>query len=158
MNFYIQVDGNNNPINHPATEINLLHVYGEISIDWELFQRVDRPALGPYEKILNDKPLYQKIDGVWKDVWVIVEKNDEEKKEVQQKIKDFWATLPNRDNFAAWTFDEATLRYVPPTPRPEGDVAWDGATNTWKERATRPDDGKLYKWDIPSWTWIEVTP
>ena len=156
ISLFIRVDESGNAVDHPALEMNLLQAFGNIPPNWERFIRVERPIVGLYQKILNDEPTYQKVDGVWTDVWTVIEVTEEEKAAEQQAAKDIWAALPNRDNFTAWTFDEATLRYVPPTPRPEGDVAWDGTTNTWKERATRPDDGKPYKWDIPSWSWVEV--
>ena len=156
ISLFIRIDENGNAVDHPALEMNLLQAFGNIPPNWERFIRVARPIVGVYQKILNDEPTYQKVDGVWTDVWTVIEVTEEEKAAEQQAAKDAWAALPNRDNFAAWTFDEVTLRYVPPIPRPEGDVAWDGTTNTWKERPTRPDDGKPYKWDIPSWSWVEV--
>jgi hypothetical protein len=157
MNLYIETE-NGVTKNHPAFEDNLMQAFGEIPEHWEPFTRVQRPELGVYDVLESDEPTYSKVDGTWADVWMVRPMTAEEKTAKQQIAKDAWAALPNRDNFAAWIFDEATLRYLPPIPRPEGDVAWDGTTNTWKERAEYPNDGKPYKWDIPSWSWVEVPP
>ena len=161
MELFIQIR-NGQPFEHPIFGDNFRQAFPDIDVDnlppeFAKFERVERPILGLYQVMIQDEPTYEFVDGLWKDVWQVRDMIAEEVAAKQQATKDAWAALPNRDNFAAWTFDEATLRYVPPTPRPEGDVAWDGTTNTWKERASYPTDGKLYKWDIPSWTWIEVT-
>jgi hypothetical protein len=155
MNLYIETE-NGVTKNHPAYEDNLIQAFGEIPENWELFVRVERPVLGVYQLLESDESVYAKLDGVWTDVWAVRDMTAEEKIAKQQVSKDAWAALPNRDNFTAWVFDAAALTYVPPIPRPEGNVAWDGATNTWRERQIWPDDGKVYRWDIPSWSWAEV--
>ena len=160
MELYIQIR-NGQPFEHPIFGDNFRQAFPDIDVnnfppEFAKFERVERPILGVYQVMIQDEPTYELADGIYKDVWHIRDMTAEEKTAKQQIAKDDWAAFPNKNNFAAWTFDEATLTYVPPTPRPEGNVAWDGTTNTWKERATRPDDGKLYKWDIPSWSWIEV--
>jgi hypothetical protein len=171
MELFIQIR-NGQPFEHPIFGDNFRQAFPDIDVnnlppEFAKFERVERPMLGVYQAMIQDDPTYELVDGIWKDVWHVRDMTAEEKTITDQKIeeyktvtiqaaKDAWAALPNRDNFTAWTFDEATLRYLPPIPRPEGDVAWDGTTNTWKERATRPDDGKPYKWDIPSWSWVEV--
>jgi hypothetical protein len=160
MELYIQIR-NGQPFEHPIFGDNFRQAFPHIDVDnlppeFAKFERVERPILGVYQVMVQDDPTYELVDGIWKDVWHVRDMTAEEITAKQQVAKDAWAALPNRDNFAAWTFDEAALTYVPPIPRPEGDVAWDGTTNTWKERATRPDDGNPYKWDIPSWSWVEV--
>lgn len=160
MELFIQIR-NGQPFEHPIFGDNFRQAFPHIDVDnlppeFAKFERVERPILGAYQAMIQNEPTYELVDGIWKDVWHVRDMTAEEIAAKQQIAKDDWAALPNRDNFAAWTFDEATLTYVPPTPRPEGNVAWDGTTNTWKERPTRPDDGKPYKWDIPSWSWVEV--
>jgi len=157
MNLYIETEDGQIK-NHPAFEDNLIQAFGAVPAHWEPFTRIERPTLGIYQKMDSDEPVYAKVDGVWTDVWTVRDMTAEEIAVKQQAAKDIWAALPNRDNFKAWTFDEISLKYVPPIPRPEGEVAWDGTTNTWKERAEYPNDGKVYKWDIPSWSWVEVQP
>ena len=53
----------------------------------------------------------------------------------QQAEKDMWLALPNRENFTAWTFNEDTCQYEPPIPRPtDGKIyRWNGITNSWVE-------------------------
>jgi hypothetical protein len=147
MKLYIEVE-NGVVKNHPAMEDNLIQAFGSIPENWEPFVRVVRPTLTAYQVLESENPVYTKVDGVWTDVWTIREMTEEEKtvkqqaldsttatQAVQQAVKDFWATLPNRENFSAWTFDEKTCQYLPPTPRPtEGDFRWDGATNSWVPR------------------------
>lgn len=131
MNLYIQVqDGQ--PINHPAFEDNLLQAFGAIPENWEPFVRVECPVPTIYQIFENPALVYQKVNNVWTDVWLLRNMTDAEKTAKQQTAKDAWAALPNRENFTAWIFDEETCQYVPPTPRPtEGDYRWNGATNLW---------------------------
>ena len=160
MELYIQIR-NGQPFEHPILGDNFRQAFPNIDVnnlppEFAKFERVEHPVLGVYQAMVQDEPTYALIGSVYKDVWHVRELTAEEIAAKQQTAKDAWAALPNKDNFTAWAFDAATLTYVPPIPRPEGKVAWDGASNTWRERQTRPDDGKAYKWDIPSWAWIEV--
>jgi len=154
MNLYIQVK-NGQPINHPATEENLLHALGAIDNTWETFVRTEMPVLGIYEVFDTDLPSYQKVDGVWTDFWHVREMTDEEKSAKQQVVKDEWNSFP-RPNQTAWTFDEATCTYIPPIPRPTDDKQyfWQGTTNSWVVTPEYPTDGKQYKLDIPTATWV----
>ena len=159
MYIFIQVkDGQ--PVNHPALPFNLIQAFGIIPSDWEPFLRVERPKLGVYQVFDSKEPTYEKVNGVWTDVWSIRDMTDEEKAAKQQAVKDAWAARPQAQNWAAWAFDEATCNYVPPTPRPdpvEGKIVfWCGAENNWKEAPTRPNDGKPYDFDFFTWQWVEV--
>jgi hypothetical protein len=149
MNLHIETE-NGQAKNHPAFEDNLIEAFGSIPENWEPFARVERPVPDAHQVLVSEQPSYEKVNGVWTDVWAIRDMTEEEKTikqqeleaatvagkpAVQQAVKDFWATLPNRENFSAWTFDEETCQYLPPTPRPtEGDFRWDGATNSWVPR------------------------
>jgi hypothetical protein len=160
MELYIQIR-NGQPFEHPIFGDNFRQAFPDIDVnnlppEFAKFERVERPRLGVYQVMIQDEPTYEFVDGVWKDVWHVRDMTAEEIAAKQQAAKDDWAALPNRDNFTAWTFDEATLKYVPPIPYPEGSFVWDGAVNLWKEMPARPDDGKPYKWDRPSWSWVEV--
>ena len=118
MKLHIQVDENGNTVNHPAFEDNLIQAFNEVPSHWEPFVRVETPVPTIYQVLDSQEPTYQKVDGVWTDVWALRDMTAEEKTAKQQTIKDAWSALPNRDNFTAWTFDETTCRYVPPTPKP----------------------------------------
>jgi hypothetical protein len=159
MNLYIETDNNGNPINHPAFEDNLLDAFGSIPDHWEAFTRVERPVPAVYQVLDSQEPTYEKNNGVWTDVWTVRDMTAEEKTTKQQAEKDNWSALPNRDNFTAWTFDESTCRYVPPTPRPTdgNSYFWQGTTNSWVILLPYPDDGKQYKLDIPTATWVLIT-
>lgn len=137
MKLYIETE-NGVPKNHPAFEDNLLQAFGVIPENWIAFERVERPQLNVYDVLDQEHPEYQLVDGVYKDVWMVRPMNDVEISAKQQRVKDSWASLPNRENFTAWVFDEVTCSYIPPAPR--------------------PDDGKLYRWDGTVNNWVEITP
>jgi hypothetical protein len=161
MNLYIQTE-NNQPVNHPAIEDNLIQAFGEVPAHWEPFVRVEHPTLGEFEKWGDPRVTYEKVNGVWTDVYHVVEITAEEKAAIKQaKIdayKTAWALLPQRDNFSAWVFNEETIKYEPPIPRPtDREVIWSGANNGWVDRPKKPDDGKMYKLDFYTSSWVEVT-
>lgn len=137
MKLYIETE-NGLPINHPALEENLLQAFGEIPTHWEPFLRVEQPTLAAYQALNTQEPEYLLVEGVWKDVWSIRDMTADEIAFKQQAVKKDWASLPNRENFTAWVFDEVTCSYIPPV--------------------SRPDDGKLYRWDGAVNNWVEVTP
>jgi hypothetical protein len=128
MKLYIQVE-NGQTVNHPAFEDNLLQAFGQIPSNWEPFIRVQRPVLGVYEVFETNQPTYQKIDGVWTDVWASRQMTQVEKQNKQQSIKDDWAN----DGFASWIFSEEKCLFEPP-------IAY-------------PSDGKSYRWDEPTTSW-----
>ncbi len=137
MKLYIEIE-NDEPKNHPALEENLLQAFGSIPDNWEAFVRVERPILTIYQILDNQEPVYLKVDSVWTDVWALRDMTSNEIAEKQQGVKDHWVSLPNRENFITWVFDEPSCSYIPPVPR--------------------PDDGKLYRWDGTVNNWVEVTP
>ena len=106
----------------------------------------------------SDEPTYELVDGIYKDVWHVREMTAEEKAAKQQILKDAWASLPNRDNFTTWTFDEATCQYVPPIPRPnDGNLyKWSNEENNWKISPAYPTDGKQYIFNYNSWKYEEA--
>lgn len=155
------------PFEHPIFYRNFIEAFPDIDPDnlpadrFAKFVRVNPPKLGMYEVLESDTPSYELVDGVVKDVWKVRPMTTEEKLVVQQKFKDVWATHPQAENWATWTFNEDTCKYDPPIPRPpkvEGkSVFWCGADNNWKEAPQRPEDGKPYMFDFFAWKWVEVT-
>ena len=131
-NLYIQIE-NGFPINHPAFENNLIQAFGVIPAHWQPFTRVQRPVPGIYQVLVSDESTYQQVDGVWQDTWQLRDMTPDEKVAKQQAAKDAWVALPNRDNFTAWIFDEATCSYVAPVSSPQdgNEYVWSGARNTW---------------------------
>ena len=140
MNLYIQIE-NGKPINHPAFMDNLMAAFGGIvPPNWEKFIRVERPIPSVYQVLVSEEPTYEFNEslGYWMDTWALRDMTADEKTAKQQAAKDLWAKRPNLVNFSAWTFNEATCQYEPPIPK--------------------PDDGKIYRWDGATNSWIEFTP
>lgn len=164
MNLYIRVkDGI--PVDHPAFEDNLLNAFNEIPNNWEPFLRIDTPILDVYELLISDLPSYEKINGVWTDVWDVRPMTDAEKVAKQQATINAFNSREQAENWSAWTLDEETCTMVPPIPRPTSDQAkldrhiftfWCGADNNWKDTPPCPQDDKPYKFDFFAWQWIEV--
>ena len=159
MNLYIETE-NGVTKNHPAFEDNLLQAFGSIPAHWEPFTRVERPALGAYVVMTADEPTYEKVDGVWTDVWHKRDMTVEEKTAKQQEAVTVFNSREYASNWSAWTLDETTCQMVPPIPRPapvEGVlVFWCGADNNWKEAPARPVDDNQYKFDFLAWQWVQV--
>ena len=165
MNLYIKVI-NGEFVDHPALERNLVQAFGSVPSDWEPFNRITRPEItGLYETYAAENPLYQKINGVWTDVWVIRPMTDSEKAAKQQAARDDFNSREQAENWSAWLIDEATCGMVPPIPRPEPDQAkldagirtfWCGAENNWKDTPVIPVDNNQYKFDFIAWEWVAV--
>jgi hypothetical protein len=162
MNLYIEIE-NGQTKNHPAFEDNLIQAFGSVPENWEAFVRVEKPQTTLYEVLDIAESGYKKVDGVWKDVWVVRQMTESEKVDYQNTYKTSWAALPNRENFSAWVFDETTCKYQPPITRPEPDqikldagirTVWCGADNNWKDTPVCPEGN--YKFDFFVWQWIEV--
>ncbi len=158
MNLYIKTDGNGNTIDHPAFEDNLLQAFGSIPSEWEPFVRIERPIPTVYQVLASPEPTYQKVDGVWTDVWALRDMTAEEKTDKQQAVITAFNNREQASNWSAWTLDEATCTMQPPIPRPEPVegvlVFWCGADNAWKKAPARPEGD--YKFDFIAWTWVAV--
>ena len=159
MNLYIEVE-NGVAKNHPAFEDNLIQAFGSIPAHWEPFTRVARPILGVYELVVSEIPAYEKINGVWMDVWQKRDMTAEEKLATQQRIITLHNAQYQASNWSTWTLDETICEMVPPILPPayvEGKlVMWCGADNNWKEAPTPPEGN--YKFDFFAWQWVEITP
>ena len=69
LELYIEIDEQGNPVNHPLLAENLRNNHPEgIPKKYQTFKRVPKPT--DYAGDPNDFPTYQKIDGVWQDVWI----------------------------------------------------------------------------------------
>ena len=134
MNLFIQVE-NNQPLNHPAVEENLMQVFGTIPANWEPFTRIPRPIPDVYQVLESDNPTYEKINDVWTDVWAIRDMTPEEKIARQNESKSVW--MSSGMYHPSWIFEEETCTYIPPVPYPM--------------------DGKQYVWDENTISWIENT-
>ena len=156
MNLYIETE-NGVTKNHPAFEDNLIQAFGGIPDHWEPFTRVAAPTPGVYEIMDSNIPTYSKVDSVWTDVWTLRDMTVEEKSAKQQGVHDAWAAMPNASNFTAWIFNEDACEYQPPIPRPtDRPVFWQGSTNSWADLPPYPDDGKNYRLDHASASWVLI--
>jgi len=157
MNLYIETE-NGLVKNHPAFEDNLLEAFGSIPNQWESFLRIERPTLGVYEILTAEEPTYEKVNGVWSDVWHKRDMTAEEKMTKQQEVVTAFNSRDHAENWSAWTLDEATCTMQPPIPRPERIegvfVFWCGADSNWKEAPTRPEGE--YKFDFFAWNWVAL--
>ena len=155
MNLYIDTE-NSTIKNHPAFENNLIQAFGSVPAHWETFIRVERPILGVYELMTAEEPTYEKVDGVWTDVWHKRDMTAEEKTAKQQDVITAFNDRDQASNWSAWTLDEATCTMQPPIPRPEpveGKIVfWCGADANWKETPARPEGE--YKFDFFAWDWV----
>lgn len=120
------------PFEHPILEENFLVAFPHLDInslppEFAVFERVPCPnTAGVYEV---HEVSYQWVDGVVKDVWVTRPMTTEEK---QLKIAQALETRP----FPSWVFDESACRWSSPTPCPV--------------------DGKRYRWDEPTMSWVLI--
>lgn len=136
MELYIRLK-NGRPFEHPIFGDNFREAFPHIDTnnlppEFAKFERVERPALGPYE--IYAGVTYEFIDGVVKDVHHSRPMTPEEKLSWQNQVKSVWS----QTGFASWIFDEETCSFKPPVPR--------------------PIDGKPYRWDEATISWIEVQP
>jgi hypothetical protein len=163
MNLYIETE-NGTFKNHPAFEHNLIQAFGSVPAHWEPFTRIERPITDIYQVLESNESVYEKVNGVWTDVWTIREMTTEEKAALQQACRDAFNSRPQAENWSAWSLDEATCTMVPPIPRPTADETkiaagimtfWCGADANWKDTPVRPEGE--YKFDFLAWQWIEVT-
>ena len=156
MNLYIEIE-NGATKNHPAFEDNIRQAFGSIPAQWEPFTRA-LPSLGVYEKPTAEEATYEKVDGVWTDVWHKRNLTAEEKTAKQQAVITEFNDREQAENWSTWTLDEATCVMVPPIPRPaavEGVIVfWCGADNNWKEAPARPQGE--YKFDFIAWAWVAL--
>lgn len=163
MNLYIETE-NGVAKNHPAFEDNLIQVFGTIPEHWEPFIRVERPTPAAYQVLESDTSTYAKVDGVWTDVWSMRDMTAEEKEVKRNKAINAWAARPQVENWSAWVFNEVTIKYEPPIPRPEVDETkvasgimtyWCGADANWKDTPPRPIGN--YAFDFLAWQWTLIS-
>jgi hypothetical protein len=136
MELFIQIR-NGQPFEHPIFGDNFRQAFPNIDTNnlpesFARFVRVEVPREGAYE--VYEGVTYEWQGGLVTDAHRVRAMTPEEKIAKQQATRDAWA---QGLNFASWTFDEPTCSYVSPVPY--------------------PTDGKFYRWDEPTVSWIEVT-
>jgi hypothetical protein len=162
MNLFIQIE-NGQPINHPATEENLIQAFGSIPDHWVPFKRIHLNESGVYLGVYQNGVVSYQLasDGItWQDVWAAVDMTTEEKTAKQQKVKNWFASKFDAYNFKAWTFNEDTCSYDPPISMPQDGkhYFWQGTTNSWVEYPPYPTDGLRYYIDYANAKWVTTPP
>lgn len=122
------------PFEHPILEANLKMAFPDIDLEnlpenFARFVRVQRPTHNVYQ--INEGCTYELIDGVYQDVWRIRDMTEEEKLQLQNETKQTWI---NTGGPASWVFDEQTCSFLPPIEY--------------------PNDGKKYRWDEVTTSWV----
>lgn len=108
MNLYIEVDSEGNCINHPIGEENLIQIFGSIPSKYEPFVRVEQNVFPDTFEIMNEVQ-YQKVDGIWTDVWTKREMDSNEKfKKNAQIAREFYSTVMNEKTNAEKSRDSAS--------------------------------------------------
>lgn len=131
-NLYIKVV-NGQTVDHPAFEDNLIQAFGSVPSDYQPFTRIVQPSdpIGVFQK---RETTYGQVNGTWQDVWTVVDMSPEE------KTASLDAARSNQP-YPSWIFDETIARWKPPIPYME----------------TPPPEGKYYKWDEPTLSWVETS-
>lgn len=135
MELFIQVkDGA--PIDHPIFGDNFREAFPDLDVEnlpsgFAKFVRVETPVLSVYE--VYEGVTYERDGDIFTDVHHVRPMTDAERIALQEQVKAQWSAR----GFKSWLFDEATCSFNPPTPYPA--------------------DGKRYRWDEPTISWIEVT-
>ena len=133
MELFIRiVDGQ--PFEHPMFIGNFCQAFPDVDVnnlppEFARFERIDPPAVGVYE--IYEGVTYEKNGEVYQDVHHVRSMTDAEKLAKQNLVRGAGA------KYASWVFNETTCSFEAPTPRPV--------------------DGKIYRWDEPTTSWIEVT-
>ena len=125
------------PFEHPIFEENFRQAFPKVDVtnlppEFARFERVELPLLSVYE--VYEGTTYEWFGDIVKDVHHVRPMTTEEKAAKQQETKDAWVRGPN---FPSWIFDEPTCTFQSPVPYPK--------------------DGKSYRWDEPTTSWVEVT-
>ena len=138
MELFIQIDENGQAKEHPIMGDNFRQAFPHIDVtnlpsNFAKFERVPSPTPSPYEK--NHRTSYQKrLDGVWTDTYTCDPMTQEEIVALQEQVK---ADFGQNNGPVSWTFNETTCMFEPPVPYPA--------------------DGKQYRWDEPTTSWVEIT-
>jgi hypothetical protein len=135
MELFIQIQ-NGQPIEHPIFGDNFRQAFPNIDANnlpesFARFVRVEAPVAGAYE--VYEGVTYEWQDGLVTDVHHVRAMTSEEVTAKQDAVKASWAT----DGYASWVFDEVSCVFKPPSPYPA--------------------DGKPYRWDEPTVSWVELT-
>jgi hypothetical protein len=133
MELFIRiVDGQ--PFEHPIFGDNFRQAFPDVDTnnlppEFAHFERLEAPVVGVYE--IYEGATYERDGEIFKDVHHVRAMTDVEKLEKQDAVKAMWS----EQGYSSWIFDEATCSFIPPV--------------------SLPADGKPYRWDETTTSWIE---
>lgn len=135
MRYFLKIE-NGKIISHAIAEENLLQVYPEIDLEnlknnYVEVELTQPPGLSFYE--IYEGVNYEKIGDKYKSVHLKRTMTDEEKVKKQEQIKQAWIA---NNNPLSWIFNKESGDFSSPVPY--------------------PNDGKTYRWDEPTTSWILV--
>jgi len=133
MELFIQIR-NGQPFEHPIFGDNFRQAFPHIDVnnlppEFAKFERVPQNVMPDVFEVAEVR--YEWFGDIVKDVWSVRPMTDQEK---ANKIAEYRAAQP----FPSWTFDETTCVWSAPTPR--------------------PTDGKIYRWDEATLSWVVFVP
>jgi hypothetical protein len=87
LELYIKVDENGNAIGNPYLPENLRDHFpdGVPQDQYQSFIRIERPEPGIFENV-SETSTYQKVNGIWQDVWEITSKTNDEIAQIKTNI------------------------------------------------------------------------
>jgi hypothetical protein len=134
MELFIRLK-NGQPFEHPIFEDNFRQAFPDIDTEnlpesFARFTRIEPPVIGIYN--VYEGVSYEWRDGVVIDVHHVRDMTVEEKTDRQNFVKSDWAN----SGYTSWVFDETTCSFKPPV--------------------TYPTDGKTYRWDESTVSWVEI--
>lgn len=127
---------NDQPFEHPMLVENFVQAFPDVDVnnlpEWvTTFERVAAPDIGVYE--IAEGPTYEKIGNVVRDSWSVRPMTETEITTLQNNVKSQWAA---DSTYQSWVFDKTVCNFKPPVDY--------------------PTDGKKYRWDEQSVSWVEV--
>lgn len=135
MELFIRIK-NGQPFEHPIVGDNFQQAFPDIDTNnlpesFARFVRVEVPVVGAYE--IYEGVTYEWSEGLVTDAHHIRTMTAEEITAKQDAVKANWA----ENGYASWVFDEVACKFKPPI--------------------LYPADGKQYRWDEPTVSWVELT-
>ena len=130
MNLFIKVE-DGRPVNHPATEENLRMLYEDFDPEnppepFEKFARRQPAAITKWQKV--ERLPYEKIDGVWTDVFNVIDFTEAE--------IEIWKYERRKQFIFSDTWE------------------WNDEKGEWEPPVPYPADGKPYLWDNEQKNWV----
>lgn len=134
MELFIRIK-NGQAFEHPIFGDNFRDVFQHVDVEnlppeFARFERSEPPLIGVYE--VYEGVTYERRGDVFTDVHQVRQMTEEEKLEKKNQAMAEWAD----SGLASWIFSDLTCTFEPPFPK--------------------PNDGKRYRWDELTISWVEV--